>query len=187
MNGKAEAAELGPALDRAVASLAEPFPEDEEELAAIAAEALALLEAWHAERGGRPLCLGDLIPTEEQLNADPELEAAFAGVPLPPRPMLKPRLLVLLRPRRPRRREPRARRVRRLRVRSGSRGDPPPDEPPDREADDDEPRRHLSAPGSATPPVSLLAQHRRWEREGAFAWLRARTDREGRSVEAAAA
>jgi hypothetical protein len=104
----------------------------EAELAEFAGKARAFVQSLQG------LTLGDLIPSEEELNADPDLEAWFAGIPGAPRPRdsfaaplpslryARPVLRV-----RTRSREQRPQGQRRVRVRSGSRGDP------SRSSDDD--------------------------------------------------
>jgi hypothetical protein len=104
--------------------LMEPFDADEESLAARAEIATRLAEVAAQQI---PVVLG---PSEEELNENPELEAWFAGVG----PFPTPKPLASLAPARsnPRSREHRTRRTRRtrrVRVRSGSRGDPPDDDP----------------------------------------------------------
>jgi hypothetical protein len=57
-----------------------PWQLPDAELAEFAEKARAFLESLQG------LTLGDLIPSEEELNADPELEAWWADIPGAPRP-----------------------------------------------------------------------------------------------------
>ena len=148
-------------------------PEDDEaELAAIAEAFVALRDVAYryAQTGKLPddlpdelvplitqfsrvltgeLTLGDLTPSEEELNEDPELEAWWAGVGPPPAQTLTAARMQtaapLIAPPRTgaRPREHRARRTRRFRSRSGSRGDPP-DDPDDPDDVEDRARRGWS-------------------------------------------
>jgi hypothetical protein len=104
----------------------------DDEIGRIAREAVAILRAGPPP----PETLDDLIPTEKELNEDPELDAWHAGVGPAPRwswsttPLMLRRFRLPL-PLTPRRSRPRAQRRRGLRARLRARS-------PGREADDDD-------------------------------------------------
>jgi hypothetical protein len=119
----------------------EPFDADEESVAARAEIATWLAEvASVMHEQVRNLTLGDLAPSEEEFAEIDGLEAWWAGVGPPPAsdpwgglPPPAPRFAYLpvapLVRSRQRPRAPRTRRTRRVRIRTGSRGDPPDDDP----------------------------------------------------------
>jgi hypothetical protein len=83
--GKAEVAEMAAALRALVGEAEERIrtgrpTDDSSELLAAA--------GWIVKARAGQLSLGDLVPSEEELNADPELEAWWAGIPGVPPPRM---------------------------------------------------------------------------------------------------